>query len=278
MSRISKAGKKLRIYLPFVNAGVQEASTYRANWFFYILGDVIGCFVSFFVWEAVFISNGGESFMGFDKGDMVVYIFLTFLTNKLISGGGTYDIGEEVKDGTIAMRMIKPISYNSTFLFQELGNKLMEIGIIFIPLTAGVEVYRFILTDSLQFNAGRFFLYLFCCVFAYLINFFFNICFGFTAFIFKNLWGSNMLKNCIVGFLSGSVIPLAFFPDAMKNVLSLLPFASLSYTPVMVYMGIYSGSEMLFYIGLQIFWCLAFWLLSKLVWKAVVKHLCVQGG
>lgn len=49
--------KKLRMYLPFVNAGLQEASTYRANWLFYILGDVIGCFVSFFVWEAVFIST-----------------------------------------------------------------------------------------------------------------------------------------------------------------------------------------------------------------------------
>ena len=42
--------KKLRMYLPFVNAGLQEASTYRANWLFYILGDVMGCFVSFFVW------------------------------------------------------------------------------------------------------------------------------------------------------------------------------------------------------------------------------------
>lgn len=271
-------GRKLRIYLPFVNAGVQEASAYRANWFFYILGDVIGCFVSFFVWEAVFISNGGESFMGFDKGDMVVYIFLTFLTGKLIGSGGTYDIGEEVKDGTIAMRMIKPISYNSTFLFQELGNKLMEIGIIFIPLTAGVEIYRYFLTGSLQFDIARFLLYIFCCVFAYLINFFFNICFGFTAFIFKNLWGSNMLKNCIVGFLSGSVIPLAFFPEAMKNVLSLLPFASLSYTPVMIYMGMYSGTEVLFYIGLQIFWCIAFWGFSKLIWKIVIKHLCIQGG
>ena len=32
-------------------------------------------------------------------------------------------------------------------------------------------------------------LYLFSLTLAYLINFFFNICFGFTAFVFKNLWG-----------------------------------------------------------------------------------------
>ena len=154
----------------------------------------------------------------------------------------------------------------------------MEIGIIFIPLTAGVEIYRFFLSGSIQFDIGRFLLYIVTCVFAYLINFFFNISFGFTAFVFKNLWGSNLLKNCIVGFLSGSVIPLAFFPEAMKNVLSILPFASLSYTPVMIYMGMYSGMDIVFYLGLQILWCFAFWGLSKLIWNIVIKHLSVQGG
>ncbi len=154
----------------------------------------------------------------------------------------------------------------------------MEIGIIFIPLVAGVEIYRFFLTGSLQFDIAQFLLYLVCCVFAYLINFFFNISFGFTAFVFKNLWGSNLLKNCIVGFLSGSTIPLAFFPEVFRNVLSVLPFASLSYTPVMIYMGMYTGWDIVFYLGLQIFWCIAFWGMSKLIWKAVVKHLCVQGG
>lgn len=270
--------RKLKIYMPFVNAGLQEASTYRANWFFYILGDVMGCFVSFFVWEAIFISNGGNAFMGFDKQSMVIYIFLTFLTGQLIGSGGTYDIGQEIKDGSIAMRIIKPISYNTTFLFQELGNKLMEIGVIFVPLVAGVEIYRFCITGSLQFDICRFLLYLVCCVFAYLINFFFNICFGFTAFVFKNLWGSNMLKNCIVGFLSGAIIPLAFLPDVIRTVFTFLPFASLSYTPVMIYMGMYSGVEVLFYIGLQLFWCVIFWILSKVIWKSVIKRLCVQGG
>ncbi len=271
-------GKKLRIYLPFVNAGLQEVSTYRANWIFYILGDIMACFVSFFVWEAVFISTGGETFMGFARSDMVVYIFMSFLTGQIIGSGGTYDIGEEVKDGSIAMRMIKPISYNSTFLFQEIGNKIMEIGIIFVPLVAGVEIYRFAVTGSLKFDILRFLLYLVCCVFAYAINFCFNICFGFTAFIFKNLWGSNMLKNTIVGFLSGSIIPIAFLPGVLKDILTYLPFSSLSYTPVMVYMGMYSGWEMLFFIGLQIFWAIIFWCLSKVIWKCVIKRLSIQGG
>lgn len=270
--------RKLKIYTPFINAGMQEMSTYRANWLFYILGDVLACFVSFFVWEAVFISNGGESFMGFDKSDMVVYIFMSFLTGQVISSGGTYNIGEEVKDGSIAMRMIKPISYNATFLFQEIGNKLMEIGVIFIPLVAGVEIYRFAVTGELKFDILKFLIYLVCCVFAYAINFFFNICYGFTAFVFKNLWGSNMLKNTVVSFLSGAIIPLAFLPEVLKNVLICLPFSSLTYTPVMIYMGMYTGYELLFFAGVQIFWAVVFWLLSKVIWKCVINRLSIQGG
>lgn len=268
----------LKLYKPFINAGLQEAVTYRAQWIFGLFGNVLGCFISFFIWNAVFLSSNGETFMGFDMQQMVIYIFLTFLTGVLIGSGGTYDIGEEIRDGSIAMRMIKPISYNSTFLFQELGNKLMTVGVVFVPLVLGVELYRFFTVGSLQFDVLRFLLYLLSVVFAYLINFFFNICYGFTAFVFKNLWGSNMLKNCLVGFLSGSVIPIAFLPSPLKETMLLLPFSSLNYTPVMLYMGAYNVGETIFYISLQLFWCVAFWLLSKAIWKVVVKHLCVQGG
>lgn len=143
--------RKLRIYLPFVNAGMQETTTYRINWIFYILGDVLGSFVSFFIWKAVFMSSGENEMNGFTLPHMVVYIFLMFLTGKLIGSGGTYDVGEEIRDGSIAMRMIKPISYNSTFLFQELGNKILEIGVLIIPMIFGIEIVRFVLTGAVQF-------------------------------------------------------------------------------------------------------------------------------
>lgn len=270
--------RKLRLYLPFVNAGMQETVTYRANWIFYILGDVLGCFVSYFIWNAVFISSGESSMNGFTMPQMVVYIFLMFLTGKLISSGGTYDVGEEIRDGSIAMRMIKPISYNSTFLFQELGNKLMTVCVLIVPMVAGVEIVRAVFTGSVQFSILSFLLYIVSCVLAYLVNFFFNICFGFIAFVIKYLWGANMMKNCIVGFLSGATIPFSFLPPVLEKIFLFLPFASLNYTPVMIYMGMYSGLSLLYYMGLQLFWALFFWVLSKILWSVSIKHLSIQGG
>lgn len=270
--------RKLRIYLPFVNAGMQEVATYRANWLFFMIGNVLGCFVSYFIWKAVFSSSGESSLNGFTFPQMVVYIFLMFLTGTLISSGGTYDVGEEIRDGSISMRIIKPVSYNSTFLFQEIGSKLMTACLLVVPLIVGVEVVRTIFTGSIQFNISSFLLYALSCVLAYLINFFFNICFGFVAFIIKYLWGANMMKNSIIGFLSGSVIPLSFLPDALQKIFLILPFASLNYTPVMIYMGMYKGTTLLYYLGLQLFWVLFFWALSKILWSICVRHLSVQGG
>ena len=67
-------------------------------------------------------------------------------------------------------------------------------------------------------------------------------------------------------------------PDALRIVLTYLPFASLSYTPVMIYMGIYTGSQIAFSMVLQIFWLVFFVVVSKLLWKSAMKHLCLQGG
>lgn len=113
---------------------------------------------------------------------------------------------------------------------------------------------------------------------AYLINFFFNICFGFSAFVFKNLWGSNLLKTSIVAFMSGSLIPLAFFPKVVSDILSFLPFSSLIYTPVMIIVGKYDASQILQALLLQFFWLLVMVGLSQLIWKRVQSFITIQGG
>ena len=65
--------------------------------------------------------------------------------------------------------------------------------------------------------------------------------------------GFNLLKTSIVAFMSGSLIPLAFFPQVVSAILSLLLFSSLIYTPVMIIVGKYDASQMLQALLLQFF-------------------------
>lgn len=270
--------KLLKTYSPFSRAGVQSAMAYRANFIFFLIGEIFKCFVMYFVWRAVFDSSQNQNFMGFTMEDMTVYVFISFLTGYLSYSDGAFALGEEIVDGSVSMRMIKPCSFDMCFLFQELGNKVINYSIMFVPIVLGIEIYRFVITGAVQFNIVSFVLFFVSLQLAYLINFYFNVCYGFLAFFLKNLWGTNLIKDVIVGFLSGSTIPLAFMPDVLQTVLTYLPFASLSYTPVMIYMNMYSPLQIAFSMLLQAFWLAVFVLVSKMIWHFAMKHLCIQGG
>ncbi len=275
---MSRMRRFFRTYRPFTRAGMQELIAYRANFICFLIGEIMASFIMYFVWKAVFLSSEGQTFMGFTMEDMVVYIFITFLTGYLTYSDGAFVVGEEIVDGSIAMRMIKPCSFEMCFLFQELGNRIISISMIFVPLVAGVEIYRYAVSGAVRFQPLYFLLYIVSMLIAYMISFYFNVCYGFMAFFFKNLWGTTLIKETVVNFLSGAIIPLAFLPAGLANVLNFLPFASLSYTPVMIYMGMYGFGEIAWRIGLQAFWLLVMFGLSKLIWRSAVKHLSVQGG
>ena len=270
--------KFLRMYLPFTRASVQSTLMYSVNIIFFSLSELLYCFVMYYVWLAVFKASDGETFMGFDMMDMVAYLFITNVTAYLTASSADSIIAEEIKDGSIAMRLLKPVDYHISVLFMDIANPMILFIIVFVPMTACVELYRWSVTGVLMFQPMNCLLYLLSTMIAYLISFYMNICFGFLAFYVTNLWGMSIFKKILLKFLSGAVIPLAFMPGIMKTIFSFMPFSSLSYTPVMIYMGKYTGADPVFNLGLQVFWLIVLFLLCKLIWKKAIKRLSVQGG
>ena len=268
----------LHTYLPFTRAGIQVAMTYRSNFIAWFIGSIVYCLVMYYIWLAVYHSSGEGTMNGFTMNDMTVFLFITALTNFLTDSDGSYDVGEEIKDGNIAMRLIKPISFHSTFLFNEAGWKPLVFGLIFLPVVVGVEIFKYFAYGGLSFDVGMFFLYLFSMILSYLFSFYMNVCFGFMAFFLKNLWGFNIIKSSILRFLSGAVVPIAFMPGILRQTLEWLPFSSLCYTPVMIYMGKYSGAEIVLRLAIQLGWVIGFYIISKLILVTALRHVTIQGG
>ncbi len=270
--------KLLRQYWPFTVAGVQSTLMYSVNILFFSLSEVLYCFVMFYLWQAVFAASGGDSFMGFDMNDMVVYLFMSNATAYLTASAADEMIADEIKDGSISMRLLKPVNFTASILSMDLAGPMVMFFVVFLPMTAGVEIYRGVQCGCVMFDPLHFSLYLVSALIAYLLSFYQNMCFGFLAFYVTNLWGMGILKKILLKFLSGAVIPLAFMPPVLREVLRLLPFSSLSYTPVMLYMGKLSLQESLISFGLQAFWLVAFILFCRLIWKCAIRRLSVQGG
>ncbi len=274
-----KATKKyLNTYLPFTRAGIQAAMAYRSNFIAWFVGSIVYCLVMYYIWLAVFNASGDGMMNGFTMNDMTVFLFITALTNFLTDSDGSYDVGEEIKDGNIAMRLIKPVGFHSTFLFTEIGWKLLVFALIFAPVVTGVEIFKYNAYGGISFTVIHFLLYMLSMTMSYLFSFFMNVCFGFIAFFLKNLWGFNIIKSSILRFVSGGVIPLAFMPDGLRQALEWLPFSSLCYTPVMIYMGKYSGGEIALRLAVQFGWIIVFYLISKLILSTALRHVSVQGG
>ena len=79
-------------------------------------------------------------------------------------------------------------------------------------------------------------------------------------------------------FLAGGVIPLPFFPDKLRDVMELLPFAAMQNVALRIYSGSISGSEAGRALFLQLFWLAAVTGLGKILYRLVEKKITVQGG
>ncbi len=251
---------------------------YRSSFICYMAGESLYCFVMFFIWKAVFSASGEGQFMGFSMTDMTVYVFLSNMVRFLSSSDSTQNLAEEIRDGSIIMRLIKPVNPDLSLLASELGNTVVIGAFVFLPVMFGVEVYRYCALGYVAFRLSNFLFFLLSCLLSYLLSFYINLIFGYLAFFLMNIWGFSILKSSIISFFSGSLIPLSFFPDAFRRVMEELPFASLIYVPTMVYMGKYEGSALATVLVKQIFWIAVFVAISKLLWQWAKKRLAVQGG
>lgn len=267
-----------RTYKSFLRAGIQNSMAYRASFICFFIGESLYCIVMYFIWKAVFMSTGNNSFMGFTMTEMTVYVFLSNLVGFLTSTDSTSMLADEIRDGSIIMRMIKPINVDFSLLAYELGNKVMMITCVFIPVMIGVEIYRYITLGYIVFNIVNLLLFILSVILSYLLSFYLNLLFGYLAFFLMNIWGFDILKGSIIKFFSGAIIPLAFFPNVVRTVFEQLPFASVVYVPTMVYMGKYSDIELIFVFAKQIFWLIVFVAICRAIWNLAQKRLSSQGG
>jgi ABC-2 type transport system permease protein len=90
--------------------------------------------------------------------------------------------------------------------------------------------------------------------------------------------GPNTLVAPVVNLFSGAIVPLAFFPDALRPWLRAQPIAGLVDIPFSIYFGAIAGWGAAGAIALQFGWT-AVLILAGRAWLArVMRRLVVQGG
>ncbi len=272
-----------RKYLPFSKSGILDLLVYKGALYTWFFISALSLICAFFLWIAIYRNSPSTSINGFTLKEMLAYTCFINIAGFGVSAGGTHDkISDEIKDGTIAMQLIKPISYRLRFVFITLGNYLGTTIIFTLPLMCVVSIVLhllniFVITSIWQFlfRIGLFLIaQLIGCMLYDSINYFFGLCTFYTQASF----GMFQLKEVIIRFLSGTMIPLSFFPGWIKKIVAYSPFASIGQNPILILLGKLDYPGIMINLVIAVGWIGCLELINYIFYTKAIKHITIQGG
>ena len=114
--------------------------------------------------------------------------------------------------------------------------------------------------------------------FGYLILWLISFIIQTWSFWLFSVWGIITIKNVFVNILAGTLLPMWFMPPLVRKIIAFTPFQSIYFTPVQIYLGELSGTDILSQMTVQLLWIGILYAIAKLFWQKGVKKLVVQGG
>lgn len=274
----------IKLYLPFSKAGIKIELSYKAQIVMWIIISFIQTFFVLFLYNAIYRNSpeGINSIInGFTFYDMVLYMITSFFFSFVMGAGDTsYDIWTDIKEGTIANTLTKPVSYRLRHLFTYLGVLVFDYIIIIIPFLSiiyGIFIGIGILqVDILRFILNVLFFVIFS-ILAGLINNAISYFVGMLVFYTDHLFGLNMARSALQGFLGGQMVPLAYM-GALGVAFSYTPFAFMNSIPVLTIMGKLSVQDVIKYLLIAILWIVFIEIINHGIFKHALKKITVQGG
>jgi len=108
--------------------------------------------------------------------------------------------------------------------------------------------------------------------------FLFSFSFSTLSFWLENIFFILTVKEILIQFTSGIIIPINFFPDYIQKIFLVLPFRYIAFEPVQIFNGHYGLISSFKIIFIQSFWIfIFFWISKRLLNTGVKKFTNVSG-
>ncbi|MGL6040703.1 MAG: ABC transporter permease, partial [Deefgea sp.] len=180
------------------------------------LGYLIALWLLYYLWAALYADSPTRAGMTFNSAVLHILVAQTLLA--FLPAGTDWRLANEIRSGDIATQLILPMSLNLRHFAIALGRALAQAAYILPAFIA------FLWWFDLSLAPKTITLALLSVVLSFVLLFCIDFIIGLAGFIATDLWGITASKDALVMFLGGALIPLAFFPAAMRDVLSFLPF------------------------------------------------------
>ncbi len=265
----------LKKYLTLTRAGIIESLQFRLGTFVIVAGNLLYLVVVYFLWKAIYASAGAETVNGMTFSDTLIYLVLATALFNFMEMYIVWEMGRGIQSGKIVLDLVKPIEYRKYMFWGHTGSFVTQFFFTFLPTFIVVAV---VTHGAIHLGTNLLF-FVISVVMSVFINYSIDFIVGTICLYTESIWGINIMKQVVVTLLSGATIPIAFFPEPLKTVTHYLPFQSIYNAPLSVLLDADPKPQTLFTtLGVQLFWCVAMTVISKLFWKVSLKQITVNGG
>jgi len=265
----------LKKYFSLVRVSILNTLVFRINCITTLIGDLVYLIIIYFLWKAIYASVGTEVVDGMTFYQTMVYLVLASAMYNVMNCWVTYSLGEDYLSGNLINFMIKPMDFQILYFLSAFGRIIMTFFMSFLPTFV---IVWFIARNHLVLGWNLIF-FLISIICGILINFCVDFFVGLICFYTQSVWGVNIMKDVVVALLSGATVPLAFFPEAFRKVIDLLPFQAIYNTPLEMLtnpsLTVTDYGPMLLQ---QLFWVVVTLEVCRIFWRIASKKITVNGG
>lgn len=188
------------------------------------------------------------------------------------------EIFESIVNGNISYELCRPIHIYDMWFARSIAVRLSKVVLRCFPVLAVSTLLKPPYGLMAPVSIKAFLLFFVTLILGALVTVAFCMLIYITCFFTVSSMGVRMVAMSVVEFFQGAIIPLPFFPDNIRKVMELLPFAAMQNVSFRIYSGDLTGAEMEKAILLQIFWLFVLVAVGKLLSRVAMKKVVVQGG
>ncbi len=253
----------MRKYLQVISVYLRSELVWRTDATLTMVFSVTKIMFAYLLWGAIF--SGRSEVSGFTFSSMLsYYIISSFLSQIDMSAKVSNELTNSVRNGTFSKYMTMPVRLQTYFLFMELGSIIFYLGFDLLSTFVWIFIFQidFVFTTNI--------LMIGCSIAMILIGLYFmlqlNIYLGILSLKYLEISTFLMIKNNLIALVTGGIIPLVLFPDAVIRIFKYLPFYYVTYLPSMLLIG---KCESEAFLGIVIItaWAIAFRILNQCAYQ-----------
>lgn len=267
----------MRQYLSIFRIRFTNSLQYRAAAFAGIATQFAWGFLEILMFHAFYRADASAFPMTFPELSSYIWLQQAFLALFMVWFLDN-DILAMITDGNIAYELSRPFDLYAMWLTKNIAGRCSSALLRSVPILA----VAFFLPEPFKMSPPHdgfcFLLFTLTAVLSAFVVAAFCMLVYIATFYTMSSVGVRMIALSFTDLLAGNIVPIPFFPDPVRKIVELTPFASMQNLPLRVYSDNIAGAELPKAVLLQLFW-LAVLLLSGHAWmKKALKRVVVQGG